>query len=167
MTTTPFAGLVPAGEHAVLLEGALGAVEMLPGAVTDGRLAVVQHPLAPRALGAPMHTHTREDEYTLVEEGLVGIQVGDEVIEAGPGDVVAKPRGVPHAFWNPTERPARLLEIIVPGAFAAYFRELGEVVADGPPAADRLVALAGRFGVRMDLTSVPALVERYGLILPA
>ena len=163
MTTTPFAGLVSAGEHAVLLGGPLGAVEILPGDATGGRLAVVEHVLAPHALGAPMHTHTREDEYTLVQEGLVGVQVGDEVIEAGPGDVVVKPRGIPHAVWNPTDRPARLLEIIMPGAFAAYFGDLAALMGAGAPDLAAVVELAGRYGVQLDAASVPGLVERYGL----
>jgi len=42
------------------------------------------------------------------------VQIGDEVIEAGPGDLVLKPRGVRHAFWNPGDEPARVLEIISP-----------------------------------------------------
>jgi hypothetical protein len=37
---------------------------------------------------------------------------------------------VPHTFWNPTDQPTRLLEIISPAGFENYFRELGE--SDGP-----------------------------------
>ncbi|MFH5823891.1 cupin domain-containing protein [Georgenia sp. AZ-5] len=162
--TVPFAGLIADGEQEVLLTGPLGVVEMLPAAATGGVLALVRHPLAARALGAPLHTHTREDEYSVVLEGLVGIQVGEEVVEAGPGDVVAKPRGVPHAFWNPTDAPARLIDVVVPGTFVGYFRELGELMTGGGPDPQKLLALADRYGLRMDLDSVPDLVERYGLV---
>jgi uncharacterized cupin superfamily protein len=76
-----------------------------------------------------VHTHANEDEYTYVLEGRVGLQLGDEVIEAGPGDLVFKPRGVAHAFWNAGDEPARMLEIISPAGFENYFRELAPLLA--------------------------------------
>jgi uncharacterized cupin superfamily protein len=39
-----------------------------------------------RALAAPLHRHTREDEYSYVLEGRMGALFGDEVVEAGPGE---------------------------------------------------------------------------------
>lgn len=41
----------------------LGAREVLPGERAGGRFALVEHPLPPRGLGSPVHTHEREDEY--------------------------------------------------------------------------------------------------------
>ena len=73
---------------------------------TDGRFAVLEHTIAPHALGAPVHTHRNEDEYSFVLSGRMGAMVGDEVVDAGPGDLVVKPRGVPHAFWNATDEDA-------------------------------------------------------------
>jgi hypothetical protein len=35
-----------------------------------------------------LHLHTREDEYSFVLEGRMGALLGDEVVEAGPGDLV-------------------------------------------------------------------------------
>jgi quercetin dioxygenase-like cupin family protein len=78
--------------------GGLGVRFMVEGAQSGGTFALVEHPIGPRVLAAPLHTHEREDEYTYVLEGEVGVQVGDEVLIARPGDLVFKPRGVPHAF---------------------------------------------------------------------
>jgi quercetin dioxygenase-like cupin family protein len=100
------------GETVNLL--ALGVRFMVDGETTGGAFSLVEHPLPPRALGAPVHTHANEDEYSHVLEGRIGVQLGDEVLEAGPGDLVFKPRGVPHAFWNAGDEPARLLELISP-----------------------------------------------------
>jgi quercetin dioxygenase-like cupin family protein len=148
-----------------LLEGPLGAALLLPASETDGRLAVVEHPLAPRALGSPVHTHRNEDEYSFVLERTIGVEIGGEVFEAGPGSVVVKPRGIPHAFWNPTDRPARLLEIISPAGFESYFAELGEILAaGGPPDLD---ALAERYDLNMDRTSIPRLAAAHSLNLAA
>ena len=89
---------------------------------TDGRFALVEHPIAPRALAGPMHVHEHEDEYSYVLEGEVGFQVGDEVFSAGPGQLVAKPRGIWHGFWNAGDEPARVLELISPGRLRALLR---------------------------------------------
>ena len=64
--------------------------------------------MSPRALGAPLHRHSREDEYSYVLEGRVGALLGDEVAEGGPGDLIFKPRNQWHTFWNAgdTARPA-------------------------------------------------------------
>ena len=80
---------------------------------TDGRFAMLEHTLAPRALGAPMHTHRNEDEYSFVLTGRMSAMVGDEVVYAGPGELVVKPRGVPHAFWNAIDEETRVLELAV------------------------------------------------------
>lgn len=150
-------------DRKTLLEGPLGAILMLPASATGGRLSLVEHPLAPRSLGSPMHTHRDEDEYSVVLEGVVGAQVGDQVVEAGVGAVLVKPRGVPHAFWNPRDEPCRLLEIISPAGFEDYFGELNAILAQTPPDVAALGELAGRYRLDLDPTSVPRLVERHGL----
>jgi quercetin dioxygenase-like cupin family protein len=126
--------------------------------------SLVEHPIAPRGLAAPMHTHTHEDEYSYVLEGEVGIQIGDEVTVAKPGELVFKPRGVPHAFWNAGDAPARILEIISPAPFARYFEEL-EPLFGGPAGPDfpAIAALQARYGLTMDFDSIGMLVEREGL----
>ena len=64
--------------------GGLGVRFMIGGAQSGGGFALVEHPIGPRVLAAPMHTHRPEDEYTYVLEGEVGVQLGDEVLVA-PG----------------------------------------------------------------------------------
>ncbi|HEX5701006.1 MAG TPA: cupin domain-containing protein, partial [Rubrobacter sp.] len=78
----------------------LGIRIMIGGEETPGNFALVEYLIGARALAAPMHTHEREEEYIHVLEGEVGVQIGEEVLIARPGDLVFKPRGVPHAFWN-------------------------------------------------------------------
>ncbi len=65
--------VIPPSAFRTLLAGPLGALLVLPADATENRLAVVEHPLAPRALGSPVHTHSREDEYSIVLEGTVGV----------------------------------------------------------------------------------------------
>jgi quercetin dioxygenase-like cupin family protein len=146
----------------------LGIRFMIGGEETQGNFALVEHPIGPRALAAPIHTHEREDEYTYVLEGEIGVQIGEEVLVARPGDLVFKPRGVPHAFWNATDTLARALEIISPAGFERYFAELAPLF---PPAnqcpldEEAVGAVRAKYGLEMDLGSIPVLAERYGLVL--
>ena len=131
--------------------------------------SLVEHPIAPRTLAAPMHVHAHEDEYSYVLEGEVGVQIGDDVRYAQPGDLVVKPRGIPHAFWNRTDEPARLLEIISPGGFERYFAELAPLLPPhvAEPDFAALGALQARYGLEMDMDSAATIAEREGLNLPA
>ena len=154
--------LGPADGESVTLQ-TIGVRFMIPGADTGRRLSLVEHPIPPRALAAPLHRHNREDEFSLVLEGRMGAMLGDDVVEAGPGDLVHKPRGQWHTFWNAGDEPARILEIIAPGGFEDFFSELIDLggVADADP--DELMALCARYGHEVRPETVPGLCERFGL----
>jgi quercetin dioxygenase-like cupin family protein len=148
----------------------LGIRFMIGGGETQGNFALVEHPIGPRALAAPMHTHRYEDEYTYVLEGEVGVQVGEEVLVGRPGDLVFKPRGVAHAFWNAADEPARALEIISPAGFERYFAELAPLFPpanQGPLDEDAVRGVREKYGLEMDMSSIPVLAERHGLLLNA
>ena len=151
------------GESVNLL--ALGVRFMVDGERTGGAFSLVEHPLPPRALGAPVHTHANEDEYSYVLEGRVGVQLGDEVLEAGPGDLVFKPRGVPHAFWNAGDEPARLLELISPARFENYFRAVAPLLAVPERDEAALREVVARYELDIDFDTIPVLAERHGLRL--
>jgi quercetin dioxygenase-like cupin family protein len=138
---------------------------LVDGEATGGRFSLVEHPLPPRALGAPPHTHAHEDEYSFVLEGRIGVQIGDDVIEARPGELVLKPRGIQHAFWNAGDEPARVLEIISPAGFENYFRELAPLLAAPDENAGALGEVVGRYGLEIDLAGIPAFAARHGLDL--
>ncbi len=146
--------------------GSIGVRFMIDGSEAAQRFALVEHPMSARALAAPLHRHNREDEYSYVLEGRMGALLGDEVLTAGPGDLVHKPRNQWHTFWNAGDEPARILEIISPAGFEHFFEELvdmGGVAAAGP---EVLRDLCGRYELEMDPDSVPGLVERFGLRFP-
>src|ERR1043165_9985987 len=68
--------------------GSIGGGFMIDGDDAGGGFSLVEHPLSPRALAAPIHRHTREDEYSFVLEGRMGGLLGAEVVEAGAGERV-------------------------------------------------------------------------------
>jgi mannose-6-phosphate isomerase-like protein (cupin superfamily) len=147
--------------------GSIGVRFMLDGDLSEGGFSLVEHPMSAHALAAPLHRHAREDEYSYVLEGRMGALLGDDVLEAGPGELVIKPRGEWHTFWNAGEAPCRILEIISPAGFEGFFAELVELggVAAADPAA--LGEMCERFALEMDPSSVPALIERFGVRFPA
>jgi quercetin dioxygenase-like cupin family protein len=143
--------------------GSIGARFIIDGAEAGKRFSLVEHPLSPRALAAPVHRHTHEDEYSYVLEGRLGALLGDDVVEAGPGDLVHKPREQWHAFWNAGDEPCRILEIISPAGFEDFFKELialGGVLQADP---EDVAALSARYGLEMRPDTVPELVERFGV----
>ncbi len=73
---------------------------MINGSESSGSFSLVEHPMSAHALAAPLHRHTREDEYSYIVEGHVGALLGDEVVVGGPGDLIFKPRDQWHTFWE-------------------------------------------------------------------
>lgn len=82
---------------------------------TGGRYSLVEVTVPPNA-GSPLHVHHLEEEGFYVLEGSVTLYVGDEVIEAGPGDFANGPAEVPHRFDVGPEG-ARMIWVLAPGGF--------------------------------------------------
>jgi mannose-6-phosphate isomerase-like protein (cupin superfamily) len=145
--------------------GSIGVRFMIDGSEAGERFSLVEHPMSPRALAAPLHRHTREDEYSFVLEGRMGALLGDDVVEAGPGDLVFKPREQWHTFWNAGDEPCRILEIIAPAGFERFFAELVELGGSRQAEPAALAELNARYGLEMRPDTVPELLERFGLRL--
>ena len=128
-----------------------------------GGFALVEHLLAPRVRAAPLHRHTREDEYSYVLEGRVGALLGEEEVFGEVGDPIFKPRGQWHTFWTAGDVPARILEIISPGGFEEAFRALDAFGEGITP--ETIVEIANRYGVDADFEGTSPIIERHGLTL--
>jgi mannose-6-phosphate isomerase-like protein (cupin superfamily) len=144
--------------------GSIGVRFMINGEDThEGGFSLVEHPMPPRHLAAPLHRHTREDEYSYVLEGKMGALLGEEVVYAAAGDLVFKPRDQWHTFWNAGDEPCRILEIIAPSGFEHYFDELVDMLAQGPPDFEAIGRIAARYGLDVKPESIPELCERFGV----
>jgi quercetin dioxygenase-like cupin family protein len=146
--------------------GSIGVRFMIDGEEAGGGFSLVEHPMSARALAAPMHRHTREDEYSYVLEGRLGALLGDEVVIGSPGDLVVKPRNQWHTFWNAGDEPARILEIISPAGFERFFGELVDLGGVTQAEPQTLADLCARYELEMDPDSVPELLERFELRFP-
>jgi mannose-6-phosphate isomerase-like protein (cupin superfamily) len=143
--------------------GGFGVQWKLGGELTDGRFAVVHHPIAPHALAAPLHRHDREDEYSYVVRGRLGAQLGNDVVTAHPGTWVRKPRRQWHTFWNAGDQPCEIIEVISPAGFEDYF---GEVAAAWPDVA-MFAEINRKYSLEMRFDSVPDLCRRFNLTFPS
>jgi uncharacterized cupin superfamily protein len=135
---------------------------MIEGHDSAERFALVEHTIAPGALAAPMHKHSKEDEFTYVLEGTFAAILGDTEITGGAGDLVFKPRGQWHTFWNPGDVPTRVLEIISPAGLEQFFRLVDAPEPDQDMA--RIGELAATIGCDVDEDATAALVERHRLL---
>ena len=82
--------------------------------------------LAPGQGGVGAHAHAANDEVFYVLEGRPELLVGDAWTGFETGAFIRVPAGVTHDFRNLTDRPARLLNVYVPGGFE---REMPKIVA--------------------------------------
>jgi mannose-6-phosphate isomerase-like protein (cupin superfamily) len=144
----------------------IGARMMLWTEETGGGVSLVEHPMPPRALAAPLHRHSREDEYSFVLEGKMGALLGDDVVYAEAGDLAFKPRDQWHTFWNAGDEPCRILEIISPGGFEHFFDELGQALQQPDFSPEKLGPLGEKYGLEFQPDSVPQLCEEHGLNFP-
>ncbi|MFE5212924.1 cupin domain-containing protein [Streptomyces sp. NPDC056600] len=95
---------------------------------TGGALSVVRATLTGGADGARPHRHDNSAEMFFMVSGTARLLSGEEVVTAGPGDLVVVPPGMPHAFAAPPGHDADILVVITPGVERFdYFRHLRRI----------------------------------------
>lgn len=130
---------------------------------SGGELSILEVAIPPKTLVKP-HVHTRETEFSIILEGVVGARIGDTVLEAEAGSYLVKPRGIPHAMWNATNEQARIAEMVTPAGLENYFEELAPVLAAHEPP-DVYYGMAEKYGLTIIDDWIPELEETYGIKL--
>lgn len=78
--------------------------------------------------GARPHHHANSVELFYLLDGTAQLLSGDEVITAGPGDLIVVPPGLAHAFAAAPGHDADILIVIAPGVERfEYFRHLERI----------------------------------------
>ena len=107
--------------------------------------------------GPPPHIHHREDEAFFVLEGEIAFTLEGKKVVARAGSFIQGPRGIPHAFKNESNAPARMLILVTPPGFEKFMAEFAHPVPsfDSPPVpvtpADiqKLLAVAPHYGIEI------------------
>ena len=168
MTTTTGPRIVGPNDGRLADLGSIAARMMIwTEDVPGGAFSLVEHPMPPRRLAAPIHKHSREDEYSYVLEGRMGALLGDDVVYAEAGDTVFKPRDQWHTFWNagdtpvpdPRDHRARRVR-------ALLRRARRRRSSQGPPSPEKLGELGEKYGIEFQPESVARLCEEHGLEHP-
>jgi quercetin dioxygenase-like cupin family protein len=126
----------------------------LTGEQTGGTIFMAEATVPP-GCGNPPHIHDREDETFYLQQGILTIQVGDETLNALPGDVVQLPRRVVHCFQNTGKVNAKFLVVATPAGLEKFFEEAFYSAADWP---DAMPPMNDAFMARL----LPA-AKKYGL----
>jgi quercetin dioxygenase-like cupin family protein len=130
------------------------------GQETDGRLALFEAIMQPGEL-IPPHTHSLEDEFTLVLKGTIGVRVGSNDYLVPTGAIIYKPRGILHSMWNPTSEPATLFETITPSGFEGFFEEMGQLtITSGHTGPTQVDAIAAKYGAKFHWELMPEIVAK-------
>jgi mannose-6-phosphate isomerase-like protein (cupin superfamily) len=157
--------VVPAGQGRKLVTKAQEVTFKVTGA--HGSFASCFEVVVPPGFDVGAHAHGRSEEFFYVLEGELDVFAfepvtrtgerwqdwvspdGDRVVRAGPGSCMFVPPGCPHAFTNPTDKPARMLFQSAPAPdHERYFEEICEIFSQGPT---------------VDSQAVQRLRDRYGL----
>ena len=76
----------------------------------------------------PVHIHPDQDEFILVQEGQLELTLDGVWSTAKAGDLVRMPRGIPHGYFNKSDKPARALFWVSPaGRLEDLFRTLHDM----------------------------------------
>ena len=97
--------------------------------------------------GPPLHIHRREDEIFRIVDGRFRLRLGEETLEAGPGDTIFLPRDIPHSFINCGDGQGRLLVIVQPGGVENFFFDVARENLRVPEDVERLTQVAAGYGL--------------------
>lgn len=96
----------------------------------------------------PMHIHDGHDELFFVLEGDHVFTVAGTEFEAGPGDLVFGPRGLPHSQRRVIPHTGRILTMFSPAGFEGFFRDLAEAGRDNDDGPEVLVRIGAKHQLR-------------------
>lgn len=157
--------VVPSGHGRKLITKAQEVTFKITGA--DGSFASCFEVIVPAGFDVGAHTHDQSKEFFYILDGELDVFAfepierteerwqdwesaeGDRAVRTGAGSCMFVPAGCPHAFRNPTDKPARMLFQSNPAPdHERYFEELCEIFSEGPV---------------VDSNAVQELRDRYGL----
>ena len=157
--------IVQPGEGDLISVFGYKVLRKIRGEQTSGAVSIVEL-LYPPGNFTPPHRHLKTVEIGYILEGELGVMVAEEDFQVGPGSFFVRPAGVPHAIWNNTGRPARLLDTYTPAGMEAWFEALARLVSGPqPPTMDQLFEAGRRHDSVFMPELAPPLIKKYGLRL--
>jgi quercetin dioxygenase-like cupin family protein len=151
MSTHGTLGQDHATRNETITVGALAVRFLIEADDSNGAASVFECYVPANARMPAPHSHDGFEETIYGLEGVTTWTINGETVDLGPGEAVCIRRGQIHGFENHGLEDATFVAIATPAVFgAAYFREIGEVLAatvGGPP----------------DLAGIAEVMRRHGL----
>jgi uncharacterized RmlC-like cupin family protein len=103
--------------------------------------------------------HSREVESFYILEGSLSFWLAEQKFTCAAGSLIIAPPGLPHAFKNEGDTPARALALITPAGLEQFFEEVGSPIREGSAASEegtpkdleRVITTAPKYGVEIKL----------------
>lgn len=76
----------------------------VPLHVTETSMSL--HATFPAGTFVPLHVHDTQDEFIYILEGEMEFTLGEHELKAGPGTQLTLPKGIAHALYNRSAKPA-------------------------------------------------------------
>ena len=133
-----------------IIRGNSGRPVKASGRDTEGRFDFFVIDLEYRT-GPPLHIHAVQEDTFYVLEGVMTVQLGDEVAELGPGDFASAPPGVPHTFENADakQNTVRMVNVMTPGIGFDRFIEQFVALQQRGAEATEVERLGQEYGVQV------------------
>jgi mannose-6-phosphate isomerase-like protein (cupin superfamily) len=106
--------------------GKEAATPIIDSEEVDCGYAIWLHEADP-GVSPPRHIHHREDEIFHILAGRLLLWCDGKTYEAGEGDTVCLPKGVPHTWLVTSAVPAKLLATVVPGGLMSFFNQMARL----------------------------------------
>jgi quercetin dioxygenase-like cupin family protein len=133
------------GEGDLITIGPSSAVFKAESSDADGFFSLTETALGPGFPGPVPHRHQGLVDSFYVLEGTLSLQLGDERVEARPGDFAVVPPGTVHAFANTSSEPVRMLNLMAPAGFEQYLKDVATTASERPPDPELMAELASRY----------------------
>ena len=118
----------------------------LAGADTANQFALFKI-TAPAGSHVPTHTHLREDEIFLIEQGQIEVTIDAQTTTLGPGTTAFLPRNIPHSWRTAGSQPARFTLLVTPSGFEHYFAAIANAPGQSEPTPEQLVSKSRAFDI--------------------
>lgn len=131
---------------------------------TNGAFSSVETIVNDGWLVGPPHLHRQLDELAYVIEGTITVLVGQEVVEVSAGSWHLRPRNIIHTFWNKSGKPAKIIDIYLPGGFEEYLKKLCDVYKKyGKIEIAEVKKFVKNYDIELHFELLGPLIEKYGL----
>ena len=125
--------------------GSGGALFKAEGGDGDGTFSLSETTVPAGFPGPVPHRHESFADSFYVLEGTLTVRIESEPVEVGPGGFAFAPPGVAHTFSNPTGTPVRFLNLMAPGGFEQYLKEVARAAGNGASDPRVMAEIASRY----------------------